>query len=106
MLSGFLLGRGDLPRELEEDWEEDRSGTVPAARREGFLCVISDLSTLRRLEVTAPELIWSKSAVMSPAVEGLCGAAPGGGGGAEGALFSSNEGNGGGGGGGAPELEG
>ena len=53
---GFLEGMGDLPLELEElpeFWESLRSGTVELARSEGFLCVISDLSTFRRPAVTA-----------------------------------------------------
>ena len=56
MLSGFgfLFGMGDLPR--DEVWDDDRvdaGGTGIAARKDGFLCVISDLSTLRSPEVTS-----------------------------------------------------
>ena len=45
---------GDFPR--EDVWDEERlgaGGTGAEARKEGFLCVISDLSTLRSPEVTA-----------------------------------------------------
>lgn len=85
---GFLLGAGDLPRRALDPSD---SGTIDPARRLGFLCVICDLSTLRRLEVIpSPWLSWSKTAPMSAA-----GAAGAGAGGIPG-------GGGGGGGGGAP----
>ena len=56
MLSGFgfLLGIDDLL--CMDVWEDERlgpGGTGAEARREGFLCVISDLSTLRSPDVTA-----------------------------------------------------
>lgn len=107
--SGFLFGKGDFPRPVEEDCEEVRSGTTEVERREGFLCVISDLSTLRSEDVMLlPVLIWSKTEDMSPPPVDLAkfGAAPGGGGGAEGTPFSSKTGRGGGGGGGGPDMEG
>ncbi len=67
MLSGFLPGMGDLPR--KDICEEERLGAeaiVEEARREGFLWVISLLSTFRRPEVTAsPRESWSKTAPMS-----------------------------------------
>ena len=53
--SGFFERIGDFPLEFEElteVWELLRSGTVEPARRVGFLCVISDLSTLRSPAVT------------------------------------------------------
>ena len=56
MLSGlgFVLGR---VRELEDEFRDREDGplvgTVDAARKEGFLCVIWEGSTFRRLEVTA-----------------------------------------------------
>lgn len=66
------------------------------ARNEGFLCVISDLSTLRSPEVTAePRAIWSKTALMSDELDCVVpplGGMGGGGGG------PSKEGGGGGGG--------
>lgn len=80
MLSGFgfLLGAGDLPREV------GLPGTIDCARRLGFLCVCSDLSTFRRPAVTAePWLSWSKTADMSllGAAALITGGGPGGGGG-------------------------
>src|SRR5436190_9837258 len=72
MLSGFgfLLGIGDFPREVDDTtlaWELLRSGTTELARRLGFLCVISDLSTLRSFEVIAePWFSCSKTEDMSP----------------------------------------
>lgn len=101
MLSGlgFLLGAGDLARA-----EPDCSGAVEPARRPGFLCVISDLSTLRRPDViSSPWLSWSNTADISgPGAAGAgAGGMPGGGGGGgappPGTL---REGTGGGGGGG------
>lgn len=74
--------------------EEAVAGTVPLARRAGFLCVISLLSTLRKPFVTSsPRLSCSNTAEIPPAAG--AGAPAGGGGGATG-------GGGGGGGGGAP----
>ena len=89
--------------ERVEVWEEDRlgpGGTVALARREGFLWVIAEGSTLRRPEVTSdPREIWSKTAPMSagPVLVLVPLAGIGGGGGGP-----SNEGIGGGG-GGAPD---
>jgi hypothetical protein len=89
MLSGlgFLPGgAGLLPRAAALP-----SGTVDPARSDGFLCVISDLSTFRRPAVTASPLLSSeKTAPMPPAAAGsaaFCtlilrtGGGPGGGGG-------------------------
>lgn len=70
------------------------AGTVLPARSEGFLCVISLLSTFLRPFVTSePRLISAKTAVTPPAA-GVAAAGAGGGGGPGG--------GGGGGGGGAP----
>lgn len=61
MLSGlgFLPGRGDLL--LVEVWDDERTGpegTAEEARKDGFLCVWVEGSTLRRCEVTlSPEEI-------------------------------------------------
>ncbi len=92
---------GDLPLEFEElsdVWELLRSGTVEAARSDGFLCVISALSTLRSPTVTEePWFSWSNTAVMSPPLEVPF--AEGGGDGAGGPLPLSKDGSGGGGGG-------
>lgn len=100
MLSGFLPGMGDLPREDRLFWLSERAGaegTALPARMEGFLCVWEDGSTLRSLEVTASPLdISSKTAPISAVlfeVETPLGGMGGGGG----AL--SNLGRGGGGGG-------
>ena len=102
MLSGlgFLLGAGDLPRD-----KLGRSGAVDPARKLGFLCVISDLSTLRRPEVIcSPWLSWSNTADMSGAgaVGAGAGGIPGGGGGGgappPGTLRAGTRGGGGGGG--------
>ncbi len=87
MLSGlgFFPGAGLLPLT-----ELSRSGTVELARRAGFLCVISDLSTFRRPLVTASPLFSSeKTAPRPPPAAGSSftslilrtGAGPGGGGG-------------------------
>lgn len=58
---------GDLPR--DEVCEDDRLGAEgigAEVRRDGFLWVISDLSTLRSPEVTSePREIWSKTAPIS-----------------------------------------
>lgn len=106
MLSGFgfLEGMGDLPRDVEELIEVCellRSGTVEPARRDGFLCVISDLSTFRRPEVIVePWFSWSNTADMSPPLDTPFGpGGGGGGGGGVGASSFSNLGSGGGGGG-------
>lgn len=102
MLSGlgFLDGM-----ERVDVWEEDRlgpDGTVALARREGFLWVIDEGSTLRRPAVTSdPREIWSNTAPMSAAPGLLLAPFAGIGGGGGG---PSNEGiGGGGGGGGAPD---
>lgn len=50
---GFLPGMGDLPR--SDVCDEERlgaEGVIEEARSDGFLCVISVLSTFRRPEVT------------------------------------------------------
>lgn len=79
------------------------SATVELARKEGFLCVISDLSTLRRPLVTASPLFSSEKTAPKP---------PGvGGAGADSVLMSKTGGGpggggGGGGGGGAPPAAG
>lgn len=78
------------PLELEEE-----AGTVLPARRAGFLCVISLLSTFLRCFVTSsPRLRSAKTAETPPAAG--AGAAAGGGG---------PGGGGGGGGGGAPAVD-
>lgn len=78
------------PLELEEE-----AGTVLPARRAGFLCVISLLSTfLRCFVISSPRLSSAKTAETPPAA-GAEAAAGGGGPG----------GGGGGGGGGAPAAE-
>lgn len=86
MLSGlgFLPGAGLLPR-------GEASATVELVRREGFLCVISDLSTLRSPFVTASPLLSSENTAPSPPLFSFCvgvvslisrtGGGPGGGGG-------------------------
>ena len=80
--------------------EDDVAGTVPLARRAGFLCVISLLSTLRRPFVTSsPRLSCSKTAEMPPPDAAGAAAAGGGGGG-------GGPGGGGGGGGGGPPAAG
>jgi hypothetical protein len=86
MLSGlgFLPGAGLFPRT-----DASRSGTVDEARKAGFLCVISDLSTFLRPFVTASPLLSSEKTAPRPLGEGssltslICrtGAGPGGGGG-------------------------
>ena len=100
MLSGFLPGRGDFPREDILFWLSERvgaEGTALPARREGLLWVWEDGSTLRSFEVTdSPLEISSNTAPMSAGL--LVVEAPLGGiGGGGGAL--SNLGKGGGGGG-------
>lgn len=104
MLSGlgFLEGMERL-----EVWEEDLlgpDGTAALERREGFLWVIAEGSTLRRPEVTSdPREIWSNTAPISVAppellLDPFVGIGGGGGGG------PSIDGiGGGGGGGGAPD---
>lgn len=91
---GFFPGAGLFGRAESE--------TVAAARREGFLCVISDLSTLRRPLVTdSPLLSSEKTAPRPPAAVGAAGAAS--------VLISSTgggPGGGGGGGGGGPPAAG
>jgi hypothetical protein len=92
MLSGlgFLPGAGLLAR------AELPSETVEETRREGFLCVISDLSTLRKPLVTASPLFNSEKTAPRP---------PGAAVGAASDLTSSfggGPGGGGGGGGGPP----
>ena len=113
MLSGlgFLPGKGDLLLEVEV-WDDERAGaegTAEEARREGFLCVWVEGSTLRRCEVTLEpeEEICENTAPMS--ADGALPLGPevpfGGMGGGGGAL--SKLGSGGGGGGpGADEAEG
>ena len=61
---GRLPGTGDLP---PLDCESERvGGTAAPARREGFLCVCCEGSTLRRPAVTAsPFESWSNTAPMS-----------------------------------------
>lgn len=80
---GFLPGTGLFAREYVSD-------TIDPARREGFLCVISDLSTFRRPFVTAsPWFRAEKTAPNPPGVatgvesifKSTTGAGPGGGGG-------------------------
>lgn len=68
MLGGLGLISGPGLRErVMSGLVEAVSGTVLPARREGFLCVICDLSTLRRPAVTdSPLLSCSKTAPMSP----------------------------------------
>lgn len=96
---------GDLPR--EDVWDDDLAGaeeTGAVARNDGFLCVISDLSTLRSPEVTSePREIWSNTAPMSEELDWEVGPLAGIGGGGGG---PSNEGKGGGGGGAADEADG
>lgn len=89
MLSGlgFFPGAGLLPR-LPESF----SGTVDPARREGFLCVISDLSTRRKLFVTASPLLSSENTAPNPVGVGVAALA--------GAIRLAAGGGGGGGGGG------
>ncbi len=70
-------------------------GTVEDARKAGFLCVISLLSTLRRFFVTSEPRLSSANTAATPPAEFAAGAVEGGGGGPGG-------GGGGGGGGGAP----
>ena len=102
MLSGFLPGKGDLPLEEVDVWEDERTGPEGTlafcARREGFLCVIADGSTFFRCDVTDdPREISSNTAPISAdplAFDPLTGISGGGG-----AL--SKVGRGGGGGGGA-----
>ena len=69
MLSGFgfFPGIGDLPRmEVCEEERLGADGIVEEARREGFLWVISLLSTFRRLAITpSPRESWSKTAPIS-----------------------------------------
>lgn len=111
MLSGFgfLLGTGDFPRavgDVAPVLESLRSGTSEPARRLGFLCVISDLSTFRRPEVIADPLFnCSKTDDISPVDTAFGGAAPpaGGGGGGGGPPAPAVGGGGGGGGGGNVE---
>jgi hypothetical protein len=76
-------------------------GTVEDARNAGFLCVISLLSTLRRLFVTSEPRLSSANTAATPPAGAAAGAVEraGGGGGGPG-------GGGGGGGGGAPPAEG
>lgn len=96
MLSGlgFFPGTGLFPRT-----DASRSGTVELARNEGFLCVISDLSTLRRPAVTDSPLLSSEKTALSPL--------PAAGGGALSSLIlRTGGGPGGGGGGGAPAPDG
>ena len=87
MLSGFgfLPGAGLLPRGLVS-----RSPTELPVRSEGFLCVISDLSTFRSPCVTAEPLLSSEKTASNPPEEAAgagsvlmssTGAGPGGGGG-------------------------
>ena len=66
---GLISGTGLREREMsevEEAVEADLSGTVEVARREGFLCVICDLSTFFNPEVTdMPRLSCSNMAPIS-----------------------------------------
>ncbi len=99
---GLISGPGLLLREMSLSEAE---GTTLEVRRLGFLCVIWDLSTFLRPEVTdSPLLSWAKTAFMSvaPAWD-PDGVGPGGGGGAE--LEKSGSGGGGGGGAPVPPLE-
>jgi hypothetical protein len=99
MLSGlgFLPGAGLLPR------ADGPSETVELVRREGFLCVISDLSTFLRPEVTDSPLLSSEKTAPKPPAAGA-------GAGADSVLISRTGGGpgggGGGGGGGAPPAAG
>ena len=89
MLSGlgFVPGAGLLARAADAEL----SGTVEPARRDGFLCVISDLSTFRRPLVTSSPLLSSEKTAPRPVAagpgSGFCssilrtGGGPGGGGG-------------------------
>jgi len=92
MLSGlgFLPGAGLFPRVEAESVSE----TVGVARNDGFLCVISDLSTLRSPFVTSLPLLISPNTAPKPdsflpdgASSLICrtGGGPGGGGGRGGA---------------------
>lgn len=105
MLSGlgFVPGMGDrLPREEEESDRTGPAGTAEPARREGFLWVWEEGSTLRSLDVTASPLeISSKTAPMSDGLREL-GTPLGGMGGGGGALLKLGSG----GGGGGPPAEG
>lgn len=103
MLSGlgFLPGAGlfGRPAKLSE--------TEVSARREGFLCVISDLSTLRRPFVTSDPLFSSENTAPKPPPPPAAG--EGAAAGAACSLISSTgggPGGGGGGGGGAPPAGG
>ena len=107
MLSGlgFLPGPGGLPGpavDVALFWESERVGTVAPARREGFLCVWAEGSTLRRPAVTdSPLESCSNTPLISLVPEGEVNvpfAGMGGGGGGP-----SKDGRGGGGGGAAPE---
>jgi hypothetical protein len=93
MLSGlgFFPGAGLLPLTGLSP-----SGTVEPARSEGFLCVISDLSTLRRPLVTDSPLLSSEKTAPSPPAAGASGAA------ACSLILRTGGGPGGGGGGGPP----
>lgn len=100
MLSGlgFLPGAGLLPR------PDGPSETVELVRRDGFLCVISDLSTFLRPEVTDSPLLSSEKTAPKPPAAGA-------GAGVDSALMSRTGGGpggggGGGGGGGAPPAAG
>ena len=123
MLSGLRPGMGDLPRpatELEDAvlWRESERVTVEGmldwARREGFLWVCCEGSTLRRPEVTSePRESSLKTAPMSGVLElagaggpGAGGPPAGGGGGGGGGGTPREGGGGGGGGGGAPLVVG
>lgn len=57
------------------------AGTTLDARRLGFLCVISDLSTLRSPFVTSSPRFRSAKTAAAPPAEAACAAAAGGGGG-------------------------
>ena len=61
------------------------AGTTLLARRAGFLCVISDLSTFRSPFVTASPRFNSAKTADAPPAAGAGGAATGGGGGGGGA---------------------
>ena len=105
---GFLLGKGDFPREVDDVTlvcESVRSGTAALERRFGFLWVISDLSTFRSVDVTEdPWFSCSNTADMSlpPLATGLAAVrAPGGGGGGGGGPPPRSKVGRGGGGGGA-----
>lgn len=87
---GFLPGAGLLPRA-----GNSRSPTVLPARSDGFLCVISDLSTFRSPLVTSEPLFNSKNTASNPpeditgvdlVLTSSTGGGPGGGGGGGGGI--------------------